>query len=96
MPQHSNICLTWLAVRPSSTEEEDADGKAILAAPTMVVFPARCSLFKSISSFNLIVLSRISGGHASNGKDCEDVLHKHVERLFGKRILYFVVVVDVL
>lgn len=82
MPQHGNLGLTLLAVRSLSTEPEDAEGNAILATPIMAGRATR-SLFKSISSFELIVLSRISGSHASDSEDSEDILHKHVEWLSG-------------
>lgn len=98
MSQRSNIVLTWHAVRSSSAEEEDTEGNTVLAAPIMALWACSASaLFKSISSLELIVLSGISGSHSGDGEDSEDVLHKHVEGLFGKRSLWScLVVVDVL
>jgi len=84
--QHSSKDSTLFAVRSSSGEEEDAEGNFVLAAPISAA-ALTVSLFKSISSLVLILLSGISGGHAGDGEDSEDVLHKHVEGLFGKRSL---------
>jgi hypothetical protein len=76
--------LTVLAARSNSIEEEDAKGDNVLAAPRIAVFLAVVTpLFKIC--FN--PLSRISGGHAGNGENSEDVLHKHVEGFSGKRNL---------